>query len=70
MHPHFLVPLIFLRTFDRMKKQNMGVRDDFMSLGNFLDAILYQTLMLENKLIKNINFPFGMCMFAILEKDE
>lgn len=69
MHPHLLIPLMFLRFFDRLEKK-MGLRDDFMSLGKFLDNMLYKTLMLENKMIQNINFPFGTCMYAILEKNE
>lgn len=70
MHPHLLLPLIFLRYLDRMKKRNIGIRDDFISLGKTLDDFLFKTLTIENKLIQKINFPFGICMFAVLQKNE
>ncbi len=68
VHPHLLLPLIFIRYFDRLKKKNLGSRDDFMSLGHTLDGLLFKTLAVENKLIQRVDFPFGICMFATLEK--
>jgi SAM-dependent methyltransferase len=68
MHPYLLGPLIFMRFWDRVNKNRMGQRDDFLSLNPFLDNILYKILMLEKEIIKNIDFSFGICIFSILRK--
>jgi len=70
MHPHLLLPLMFIRGFDKLNRKSMGNRDDLISLGKALDALLFKTLYLENRLIKKFDFPFGMCLFAVLEKNE
>ena len=46
----------------------MGSRDDFMSMGKFLDYILYSIMMIERLICKYINFPFGTCIFAVFKK--
>lgn len=69
MHPHLFIPLLLLRLFDRMmSKQKMGARDDFISLGKVLDSLLFYTVMLENMLIQKVSFPFGICLFAVVQK--
>ncbi len=69
LHPQLLLPLIFLRSIDRWNEKNLGQRDDFLSLGITLDSILYKMLLLEGKIVSNISFPFGICMFCILRKN-
>jgi SAM-dependent methyltransferase len=70
MHPHLLLPLFFMRLFDRLRPGSMGRRDDFLSLGTLVDRLLYGTLVLEDKLIRRFNLPFGICLFGVFTKDE
>lgn len=68
LHPHLFLPLLLLRLSDRIGRKEIAKRHDFFSFGEFLDNILFQALIIENKLVKNINFAFGTSLFACLIK--
>ena len=68
LHPHLFIPMAIFRTWDRIYKKNIGKRDDFFSMGSFIDGIFSITLAFENALIKRISFPFGIAIFCLLEK--
>jgi len=68
LHPHLFLPLLLLRLPGRIGRKKVAKRHDFFSLGEFLDTILFQTLTIECKLAKNINFAFGTSIFACLIK--
>lgn len=68
LHPHLFLPLLMLRLSDKIGRKKIDKRHDFFSLGGFLDDILFQTLIMEYKLVKNINFAFGTSLFACLIK--
>lgn len=68
LHPHLFLPLLFLRLPGRIGAKKVAKSHDFFSLGKFLDTILFQTLIIECKLVKNVNFAFGTSLFACLIK--
>lgn len=68
LHPHLFLPLLLLRLSDRIGRKKIAKRHDFFSFGGFLDNILFQALIIEYKLVKNINFAFGTSLFACLIK--
>lgn len=68
LHPHLFVPLLLLRLSDRIGRKKVAKRHDFFSLGKFIDNIFFQTLTIENKLVKHINFAFGTSLFGCLIK--
>jgi hypothetical protein len=42
-----------------------------ITVGNsFINAMLYQLIVFENKLLKIFNFPFGVSTFVWLEKNN
>lgn len=70
LHPHLLLPMAAVRFMDRFRKNEGPAKDGFISLGPFLDNILFQTLVIESNVIKKLCFPFGISIFGILEKQD
>ncbi len=63
----FLPIYFYKRTSSFFQKNKTEVAD--ISVGNeFINKILYEVLNIENKILKYLNFPFGVSAFCVVKK--
>lgn len=64
------VPVYVFRKISCLFNQNKSGESD-LKIGNpLINSILLKVLTFENKLLKNINFPFGVSTFCIAKKTD
>ena len=61
------IPLYFFRKIDAVVSRNKKKEGQIID-GKITNSILLKLLLFENKLLKYINFPFGVSTFCIAEK--
>lgn len=65
-----LIPVYIFRKLSTVFLENKSAKSD-ITIGNlFVNQILFQLLLLENKLSKFVKYPFGISTFCIAEKRE
>ena len=63
------IPILFYRKFQKINlKNNLDSNHELTSINPLLDKIFRFILYLENKILKIINFPIGVSIFAICKK--
>jgi 2-polyprenyl-3-methyl-5-hydroxy-6-metoxy-1,4-benzoquinol methylase len=62
------LPLIIVRPLSRLLKKNNGSESGNLDKPGAFNGVLYQLINFENKLLKSINFPFGVSTFCIAKK--
>lgn len=69
LHPHLFLPVYIFRMMGKIGRSQDDRRDDFRSFGKLADAVFYGTLVIEEKLISCLDFPFGTSLFCIMRKN-
>ena len=62
------VPIYLFRKIASVFNQNKSSESDISIEYSFINNSLYQLIIIENKLLKYINFPFGVSTFCIAKK--
>ncbi len=61
-------PILFSRLFLKLFPNDGTARHQLIPLPSFFNAILSEILNIENRLLRVINFPIGVSLFAVAER--
>jgi len=62
------VPVLSVRLLSRFVPNKGRQQTGDLKQGSFMNPILYSLIKMENKLLKKINFPFGISAFCLARK--
>lgn len=62
------IPVYFFRKISALSKSKKPETSDIMVGNSFVNSLLYHLIIFENKLLKVVNFPFGVSTFCIAKK--
>jgi SAM-dependent methyltransferase len=62
------VPVFFFRKISNLFQKNKEGESDILIKNKVVNKVLFHLLILENKLLKFVNFPFGISTFCIVKK--
>lgn len=63
------VPVYFFRKISSIFNKNKSGESDIQIGNSVINKLLLQLIIFENKLLKKINFPFGVSVFCIAKKN-
>lgn len=62
------IPVYIFRKIASLSKAKKPESSDITVGNSFINAMLYQLIVFENKLLKILNFPFGVSTFCVVRK--
>jgi ubiquinone/menaquinone biosynthesis C-methylase UbiE len=62
------LPLVFARVIDRILMKRMRSFEQLKETSRFMDTIFLTCLRIENRILRLLDFPFGVSVFAIAKK--
>lgn len=64
------VPVYFFRKISSVLNQNKSGESDIQIGNSVINKLLLRLIIFENKLLKKINFPFGVTTFCIAKRND